>query len=374
MKRILFVDHTPFVGGAQLVLADHIRHLDRTRFVPLVACSRQVPSLAERYRMAGAEVHLIPIGRLRTTSTVAILRLMHAAWTIRGLIRREKVEIVVANTSRAAYVCSLAVLGTGVPLIWWVRDFLYGRRLFRRLQRIPKKIICVSRAIRDYYGGNHENRFAVVYVGNDLHRRLDGVSAAALRTERERWGIRPTDVVVGFMGRLVAEKGPEDVVAAIEELHAEYPHLKLLVVGTGGEQQGDVEERLRHDVSTRGLGYIVFAGHQTDEALYYQLFDVFVLSTRAREPFATSVVQAMMAGKPVVATSTGGTPEIVFDNETGLLVRAHAPGEIAQALRRLLEDQELTSRIARAGQKYVLQRNREEITTAQIEKLYSEIF
>ncbi len=373
MKRILFVDHTPFVGGAQLVIADHIRHLDRTRFTPLMACTPTVPALVERYRAAGAEVFFTPLPRLRVRSPVAVVRLLGAARALRRLIRRERADVVVANTSRAAYVASLAVKGTGVPLVWWVRDFLFGDLAFRLMSGAPAKIVCVSQAIRDFYGGAADPRFEVVYVGNDLYRRAAEVADERVRVERERWGFGPEDFVVGFMGRLVEEKGVEDVVAAVEEAHRRHPRVKLLVVGTGSGQAFNVEARVRQAVAVRKLGFVRFAGYQADEALYYRLFDAFVLATRTAEPYATSVVQAMMAGKPVVGTATGGTPELVRDRETGMLVPPSAPREMAAALRALLEDPGLASRVAEAGHAYVMEHNREEVTTARVERLYDEL-
>jgi glycosyltransferase involved in cell wall biosynthesis len=373
MKRILFVDHTPFVGGAQLVIADHIRHLDRSRFTPLMACTPTVPALAERYRAAGAEVFYTPLPRLRVRSPVAVVRLLGAARELRRLMRRERADVVVANTSRAAYVASLAVRGTGVPLVWWVRDFLFGGLAFRLMGGAPARIVCVSQAIRDFYGGAGDPRFEVVYVGSDLYRRAAEVDDERIRAERARWGLSPEDVVVGFMGRLVEEKGVEDVVAAVREVHRTHPRVKLLVVGTGSHQQGDVEARVREAVAVKGLSYVRFAGYQADEALYYRLFDVFVLATRTGEPYATSVVQAMMAGRPVVGTATGGTPELVRDRETGMLVPPSEPRRMAAALRALLDEPGLAERVAAAGRDYVMANNREEVTTARVERLYDEL-
>jgi glycosyltransferase involved in cell wall biosynthesis len=370
VKRVLFVDHAPIVGGAQLVLATHIEQLDRKRFTPLVACTAAVPFLVERYRAAGAEVHVVPMDRLRERSPRVVGRLLRSAGHLRRLVERERVDLVVSNTSRAAYVASLALVGTGVPLVWWVRDFLFGRRIFRALRSVPRAIIGVSGAIRSYYGGDGDDHFHVVWVGSDIHRRLDSVTREAIDRERERWGIRPGEIVVGFMGRLVAEKGPEDVVAAVERLQSTFPHIRLLLVGTGHGQEGDVEDRLREEAARRGLGFVSFAGHQRDEALYYSLFDIFVLSTRSAEPYATSVVQAMMAGKPVVATATGGTPEVVRDGVTGLLVPPASPDRLADALERLVRDPALAASIAAAGRAAVMEHNREEVITAQAERIY----
>jgi len=216
-------------------------------------------------------------------------------------------------------------------------------------------------------------RFEVVYVGSDLYRRAAKVDDERIRAERARWGLSPEDVVVGFMGRLVEEKGVEDVVAAVQEVHRTHPRVKLLVVGTGSHQQGDVEARVREAVAVKRLSYVRFAGYQADEALYYRLFDVFVLATRTGEPYATSVVQAMMAGKPVVGTATGGTPELVRDRETGMLVPPSEPRRMAAALRALLDEPGLAERVAAAGRDHVMANNREEVTTARVERLYDEL-
>jgi glycosyltransferase involved in cell wall biosynthesis len=371
VKRVLFVDHTPFIGGAQLVLVEHIRHIDRTEFEPVVACTNAVPRLTEAFREAGAEVHQIPMGRLRTGNPLVLARWLHSAWRLRRLIRREAIDIVVTNTSRAAYVASVAVPGTGAALVWSVRDFLYGSRIFHLLEGVPRKIVCVSDAVREHYDGLGDPKFETVYVGSSLHRRLERVTAAQIAAERARWGIGPEEVVVGFMGRLVADKGPQDVVAAAKLLADSYPRLRCLILGTGNGQEGDVEDRLRHEVEEAGLTErVVLAGHQSDEALYYSVLDIFVLSTRTPEPYATSVVQAMMAGKPVVATATGGTPELVEHRRTGLLVAPSAPEEMARAIRELVDDPTLAEEMARSARAHVLEHNREETITGEFERIY----
>lgn len=373
MIRVLFVDHTPFVGGAQLALAEHIRLLDRDRFTPVVACTATVPALVERHRSAGAAVHHVPLPRLRGWSPLAVPRLLRAAWRLRQLVREERVHVVVANTSRAAYIASLALALSPVPLVWWVRDFDFGRSWFRLLGRIPERIVCVSEAIREFYGGSGP-RFRVVVVGSDLYRRLAERSPEDVLRERARLSLSPGDVVIGYMGRLVEGKGAQDLLAAFEAVHRQHPRARLLVVGTGRGQEGDNEAELHRAVELRGLSSLVsFTGYRTDEALYYKLFDVFVLTTRIREAMPTSVIQAMMAGKPVVATATGGTPELVRHGETGLLVPPGDPAALAEALCALLADPARAQRLAEEGRRRAMERHREEVTTEKVARLYEEL-
>jgi glycosyltransferase involved in cell wall biosynthesis len=371
--KVLFVDHTPFAGGAQLVLADHIEELDKARYEPHVACTDAVPQLIARYREVGAQVHLVQMPRLRR-NPLSIFALLGASISLRHLIRDLHIDMVVSNTTRASYVSTIAVLRTRVKLIWWVRDYLYPRMLFACLRRRTSRIICVSHSIKIAYMASEDPLGVVVYVANNLYKQLPAISTETVAQERKRWGLLSGDVVIGFMGRLVAEKGAEDIVKAIGILRKNFPQAKALIVGTGKNQMHDVEAYLHQLVVKEELqDRVIFAGFQSHEALYYSLFDVFVLSTRDGEPFATSVVQAMMAGKPVVGSNCGGTPELVVDGETGLLFTPGSPESLADALCRLLEEPKLRQTVASNGQARVLQYHREEVVTDQVEAIYSEV-
>jgi glycosyltransferase involved in cell wall biosynthesis len=374
VTRILFLDHAPIVGGAQLALIEHIAHLDRKAFTALVACGDSIPALTARFEAAGAVVHRFSWPRLRGLTPFRLPQVAQSALRLRRLARQERVDLVVANTSRTAYLAAIALTGSGVPLVWWVRDFDFGQWLFRILRRSSARIICVSNAIREFYGGSGDPRYEVVYVGSGMHARLDAVDESRVVAERQRWGLSDSDVVIGYMGRLVEGKGAQDLIEAVAELVRDIPRLRLLVVGTGRGQDGDVEQRLHELVKERGLvDFVRFAGFQSDEALYYRLFDVFVLSSRYREAMPTSVIQAMMAGRPVVATSTGGTPEVVIDGETGMLVRPNDSGALAAALRRLVSDAALTTKLTTAALSRVTAHHREEIITGRVESIYRAI-
>lgn len=374
MKRILFVDHTPFIGGAQLVLVEHIAVLNKEQFDPHVACSDDMPELVNRFGQAGAVVHTLPMGRLRGNPLQGAWRLLRASWQLRQLIKQQHIDLVVTNTTRASYIASLAVLGTRTPSIWYVRDFLYPLRLFHLLQFVPKKIIAVSKAVVEQYMSLTDPKAAVLYVASNIYQQLPTISKDQIMSERQKYGFKDGDIVVGFMGRLVAEKGAQDLLAAVAELSKNQPKLRLLIVGTGQGQEHDIEAQLHQVVYERGLQEIVqFAGYQINQALYYSLFDIFVLATRDREPYATSVVQAMMANLPVIGTNAGGTPELVVDQQTGLL---YAPGDVTAlcaAIELLITDQTLAESLAKTGQQQVLQYNTEEVVTGQAEIIYQQV-
>jgi glycosyltransferase involved in cell wall biosynthesis len=365
MIRVLFVDHTPVAGGAELVLIEHIRLLDRGRIEPHVACTDAVPQLVEGFADAGAKVHLIEMPRLREAGPRALLGFARAVRQLRAIIRRERISVVVSNTTRASYVATLAVPGTGVPLVWWIRDFFYPRAIYRLTRHVPRRIIHVSDALRRFYGDAERPTSLVWKVANDLYRKLEGLGPERIQAARTSYGFGERDVVVGFMSRLVPEKGAADVIEAVGRLVPEFPELRLLVVGDGPASR-ELRELGNRRLGQRGA----FAGYQTDEALYYSAFDIFVMATRDYEAYPTSVVQAMMAGKPVIASDVGGNPEIVAHEKTGLLYPAGNVDALVTGIRRLLLDGALASRLAEAGRRQVMAENRGEQLARNGEALY----
>ncbi len=371
--KLLFVDHTPFAGGAQLVLAEHIAQLDKNHYQVVVVCTDTVPQLIERYKHAGAMVECIEMPRLKGSLT-SIMDVWKTSRVVKDLIGKHKIDIVVSNTSRASYIATLAVIGTPVKLIWWVRDFLYSRVLFNLLRWRAAKIICVSQAIKVRYMSSQNPQGVVVYVASNIYQKLADITAKQRLATRQQWQLDSTDVVIGFMGRLVFEKGPSDLIEAMIQLHSQFPQLKALIVGTGKGQEHDIEEQLHQRVAEAGAeDYIKFAGYQQQEALYYSLFDIFTLTTIDAEPFATTVVQAMMANKPVIGTDAGGTNELVINGQTGILIPPAQPELLAEAISTLVDNPQLADQLSEAGHQRVMDMHTEKIATDQLTEIYASI-
>jgi glycosyltransferase involved in cell wall biosynthesis len=293
---------------------------------------------------------------------------------MRRLITSLSADVVVANTSRATYVASVAAFATSTPLVVWVRDYLYSKSLLSLSRRTARHVVFVSEALRRFYESSPRADSVVWNVASDLHERLPQISQAAIERERARYGFGPEHHVVGFMGRLVKEKGPEDVIDAAAELSPEFPRLRLLVVGSGKGQPNDIEPALHAGVARRGIGDVVrFAGFQSDEALYYSLFDLFVIASRDHEAYPTSVVQAMMAAKPVIGSIAGGIPEIVRHGVTGLTFEAGDVPALVAVMREMLSSESRRAALSDAGRREVMSNNLESRLAALASRKYLEL-
>jgi len=165
--------------------------------------------------------------------------------------------------------------------------------------------------------------------------------------------------VIMTVGRLDERKGHDMVIRAVRLLVERFPQLVYMIVGKGREEQ-----RLKGLAEDLSIGErIIFTGFVTDEALpdYYRLCDVFVLPNRETEDnkqmrgdyegFGVVFLEASACGKPVIAGKSGGSGEAVVDGVTGLLVDPKSESEIANAIERILSDNEFAGRLGMDGRR-----------------------
>lgn len=196
-------------------------------------------------------------------------------------------------------------------------------------------LIAVSQAVADFSG---DSRAVVVYPGVDAshfpaeHRIHEGI-------------------VVGTACRLEPVKALHSLLKAVAELVNEFPELRLEIAGDGSLRASLEEESQRLDIASR----VRFLGWQQEMAAVLAGWDIFVLPS-LDEGFPIAALEAMAAGLPVVASAVGGLNELVRDGETGYLVPAAQPAELAIRLRELIGNPRLRQAMGAAG-RLVAQRN-----------------
>jgi glycosyltransferase involved in cell wall biosynthesis len=291
---------------------------------------------------------LSPLGDLRT-----ILELVR-------ILRRDQPHIVETHTAKAGAVGRLAARLAGVPLIihvfhGHVFHSYFGplkTRMFvnveRALARITDRIITISPAQRrdivDVYRIAPPERVLTVPLGLDLEpfRRARQSGHGRFRASL---GVPAEAPLVGFAGRLTIVKNPALFVEAAKHVAGQVPQARFVFVGDG-ELRATLEEQV--DALRLG-GHVIFAGWQVDMAAVYADLDLLAL-TSLNEGTPVTVIEALAAGVPVVATAVGGVPDVLKDQETGTLVPSGDAGALAQAIVGLLSAPERAQALARAGQ------------------------
>lgn len=350
MKRykILFLDHLPFIGGAQLALVRHLNFLDLEKF-ELVMASPD-PSFIERSlnsgRLSEVRLHRISFGRLKSRHIRSFFNFLKSSWAVLKIAYREKPDLIVANTERTLYASILSRVVLGIPLFIFIRDFEFSKGLLSRASIFIGGFACVSRSIRDYYFAKGNPKAAVVYVGTDLSIRLGRIRPAEVVDLKERFGIKE-DFIIGFIGRLVDWKNPL-ILPDIASILLKEPSClswKFVVVGEGRGQEGNVEEELRKKIIDLHLeDKFYLAGFWEETAVWYKIISLLLHCSQKPEPFATVVVEALTAGLPVIAVKLGGTVEILKNGDNGFLAE-NRPLEFYKIILRLMKDKKLLEEV-----------------------------
>ena len=185
--------------------------------------------------------------------------------------------------------------------------------------------------------GVPRDRLVLLGNGIDLTRfgpagRTDGTREAV----RAELGVGPDDVVVGLVGRMVAEKGYGEVFAAAASLAHAAPEARLVIVGPADPDKGDAIGTAAIEAAVGG-GNVDVLGRRDDVERLYAAMDCYVLASY-REGFPRSAMEAAASGLPIVATDIRGCRQVVDDGVTGLLVPARDPVALAEAIRTLVRD------------------------------------
>lgn len=212
--------------------------------------------------------------------------------------------------------------------------------------------MCVSAATRDILveAGIPVSKARIIYTGLDVEQFLN------LDKKQPRSGGQNLNLL--YAGRLAPDKGIETAFQAMTKLVLEQGQqgIRMSLAGSGGP---DYENYLHHLITEAGLThYVTFLGWKRPEEMPKLLreFDVLLLPSTWPEPFSRAVLEGMISGLAVIATATGGTPEIISDGENGLLFRPGDPEDLAQKIARLVNDPELHGKLAICGKQTVMER------------------
>jgi glycosyltransferase involved in cell wall biosynthesis len=192
-------------------------------------------------------------------------------------------------------------------------------------------------------------RVEVVYKGIDPAPYLDRPEEGdAIRREL---GIPASAPVVGFVGQIIRRKGIPDVIACMPQVVERVPGVRFLFAG-----EGALLEDLKANSKMPGLdGHVVLAGFRRDVPAVMKAIDLLILPSIV-EGFGYVLVEAMAAGKPVVATRVSSIPEIVRDGETGVLVEVNDPDHLTEAIVAVLADRSRALEMGRRGREVALEK------------------
>ena len=369
--RVVYCIDNMQVGGTELNALRTAERLDRRRFSISVVCIRDHGPLMARYKDAGIPVHTFPM-----TSLMGPKALQQAVRLIR-LFRTEHTDIVHSHDAYTSVYGTLCARLAGVRGVIasrrsWYSPHLQGRILranrvaYRFAHRVIGNSPSVSRLVESE-GGVSASR--IVTIPNFLDEEaFEPIPVPERRRMLHELGVPEGAFVIGIVARLSPVKDHGTLLRAIASLRDRIPSLHCVLVGDGPER-GAIEA-LATSLGIRDVVHL--AGERTQPPNLHGLFDVSVLCSTT-EAFPNSVLEAMAAARPVVATDVGGTPDAVHEGTTGLLVRPSDPSRLADAILRLYQEPALRAKLGNAACAAARAGYSAETVIRQVEALYTRL-
>jgi glycosyltransferase involved in cell wall biosynthesis len=345
------------IGGGQWSLYYLIKHLQKNTFHPIVLCPAE-GELAKRMKGVGAEVVFFYVGRIRYLDPLVIKKFA-------SLIKERRIALIHTDSTTETFYAGIAARMMRIPLVWHIRVSEEEWVVDRILANLSTKLILVANAINQRFVWLKDHKkMVVIYNGIDLEE-FDHFSATS--SIRKEFNITRDTVLIGCIGRIEKRKGPEYLISAMREIDS----TKLILIGTGEKEYIRKVKMLCDEfgISDR----VMFSGSRDDIPSVLNEIDILVFPSISGEGFPRVILEAMAAGKPVVATDNAGNPEAVEDGLTGYIIPAGNISALAAKLNELVANKKKRMAMGQAGRKRV-----EEFFTVQhyvqsIQELYHEI-
>lgn len=349
MKKPLHIVHTESScgwGGQEIRILTEARGMIGRGHTVTLLCPEQAPIFSAAAKQ-GIPVAALPIARKGWRGVVAMRRWLRA---------HPGVSLINTHSSTDSWLAAVACasLRKAPPIVRTrhVSSTVPDNRPTRWLYgTAARHVVTTGEALRHQL--HRDNRLPLghltsVPTGIDLARFVPGNKEEA----RQSLGLPPAGLYLGIVGTLRSWKGHTYLLEAVTGLAADYPDLRLLIVGDGPQR-----ENLERRVADLGLGdKVKLVGQRDDVPVWLNAMDVFTLPSYGEEGVPQAIMQAMACGVPVVSTTVGAIGEAVVDGETGILVAPRDSAALAAALARLLADPELRCGMGAAGLERARQR------------------
>jgi glycosyltransferase involved in cell wall biosynthesis len=363
--RVLVFTNSFRTGGSERQATELIKRLDRSRFEPLVACFRNEGPFIEELKDCIQDLQIFPLTSFCNSTA------LREAGRFLSFLRKARVDVLQSFDLYAnLFAIPLARLA-GVPIVLGCRrdEGVMRSKAHQMAERacysLATGVVANARAIKDQLvrrDGLESQRVWVIPNGLDLDR------FHAL--EQAGPGRKHDEVTVAVVANLRPEKGHLVYLDAVQRLLKPLPNVRFLIVGGG-----IIEEDIRAAVRDRGLSErVTMTGIVNPIPPMLKSIDIIVLPSLSNEGLPNSVMEAMAASLPVVATDTGGTGELVIDGHTGFLIPPGDSAVLADRIERLCRDAELRRKMGEAGRNHIVQHYTVDRMARKFEALFDDLF
>jgi glycosyltransferase involved in cell wall biosynthesis len=357
-------------GGAQEVVRTLVEYLASDDCLPVVCTFRDGP-LRREIEQLGIKVELLPPRRYSVIAfPLFLVDMIRILQSLARLVSKHEIDVVQTHLLRSLdflvlflryTTCLRVVLWTfhSAKFVlaeteltkhkWLLKPKRYAHRLlYRRTLHLVNGFIAVSDQVKESMVkviGPIQDKITVIHNGVDVKRYGHPVDKARLCSQL---GLKANARLIAVVGTLREPKGHRYLVEAMATVAPQYPDVHVLFIG-----EGHLREELQAQVEEQSLGQqIHFLGNRNDVPALLAASELFVLPS-LWEGLSMALLEAMAAGKPVVATAVSGTTQVMIPGETGLVIPPHDSRALAGAITQLLSNPAQAQAMGRAAKQHV---------------------
>lgn len=350
---------TSTVGGAGIHVYYLTKFINQEHFETAVAFT---PGQHLDHLFNDNDVALLPLQMSRSAN---LYRMWLDCWTLYRYLKEHQVDIVHTHNTLAGLVGRLAAKLAGVPVVIHMIHTFAAHPYSPTLQKfLYLKLEQLWDYFTTYYiAGSHficqkaiqkqitaPGKICTIHYAVDTDSFLSiAIDSESLMKRRQVLGLSESDKVIGFVGRLEEQKGPDIFLHAVALVRQVYPEAHVLLIGDG-PLRPELEAMCCH---LNIQNHVHFLGWRRDIPELLSIIDVFSLASRW-EAFGIVFAEAGIMGKPSVASHVEGIPEVVINGKGGVLVHGHAPEDLAEALIAVLADPPKAQKMGQFAREHVL--------------------
>ena len=341
--NILYFENVSVLGGAAIVLRNLIKEIKREEEINLiVACPEG--ELEKVFREDGVRVEVVNSKRIvRTLNPLELLSYFYNFFQVNlkllRIVKKYNINILHANSLGAHIYSFFAAKVARIPNVWHLHDILKERKLNRLLciflSKMANQIVVVSYAVKkslvDF--GINSNKIIVIYNGLDL--KFWNPEMFKEDYLSQKFNINENLIKMGIIGQLNELKGQDIFLkAAIYLIRMGYVNLRYYIIGDElFKEENDYKDNLYKKVKVNHIeDYVIFTGKRNDIPNIISFLDIIVICSRYPDSLPTVVLEGMAMGKVVIGSNVGGIPEMIINNETGVLIPPNDPEALANAI------------------------------------------
>ncbi|WP_238902759.1 glycosyltransferase family 4 protein [Clostridium sp. YIM B02506] len=350
MKKILYLHAGAELYGADIVLLELLKNLDKDKFTPYVILPSEGP-LVEKLRGHNIWVKVMeyPIIRRKIFNILGLLKYIKDYFIysskIKAIVKHEKINIIHTNTAAVLEGIFIKRM-LKIPLIWHIHEIIVKPKIVHKVLSYliatnSSEVVTVSEAVKEHLKstGYFKKNINVIYNGvdNNVFNKENNTSYI-----NKEFNIPTEAIVVGMIGRVNAWKGQNDFLGAMDIVLEKHKDVYAMLVGGVFEgEEWRIEELKSKIKSMKNKNRVVFDQYRNDSKNIHALYDIFVLPSTNPDPLPTVVLEAMASSTPIVGYRHGGICEMVKENYNGLLAEVGNVKDLAEKISLILNDKNL---------------------------------